>query len=77
MFQLGQLAGRGLVLEHRHSDGSWGRMEPEPEHHDPAQHDPEEGWQRGRIFVCRACEEEVRVTIPEAIAEPDELKQGA
>lgn len=70
MFQLGQLTGRELVLEHRHSDGTWGRMEAEPEHHDPAQHDPERGWQHGRVFICRACEEEVRISTPEALAGP-------
>jgi hypothetical protein len=73
MFQLGQLAGRGLVIEHRHSDGTWGRMEPEPEHHDPAQHDPEEGWQYGRIFKCKTCDEEVRL----APAEPGSGNEGA
>jgi hypothetical protein len=52
-------------------------MEPEPEHHDPAQHDPEQGWQYGRVFVCKVCDEEVRVTTTEALASPDELNEGA
>jgi hypothetical protein len=77
MFQLGQLAGRGFALEHRHSDGSWSPLEPGPEHHDPAQHDPERDWQHGRFFVCKVCGEEVRVTTTEALADPDELSEGA
>jgi hypothetical protein len=76
MFQLGQLAGRGLSVEHRHSDGTWSRMELGPEHHDPAQHDPEAGWQHGRVFICRACEEEVRIaSAPES--DPEALNEGA
>jgi len=73
MFSLGQLAGRGLVVEHRHSDGTWGRLEAEPEHRDPAQHDPERDWQFGRIFRCTRCDEEVRI----GTAEPNELNEGA
>jgi hypothetical protein len=55
------IADDSFVVEHRHSDGSWGRMEGRPEHHDPAQHDPEQGWQYGHVFVCKSCEEEVRI----------------
>ena len=72
MFQLGQLAGRGLALEHRHSDGTWSPLEPVPQHHDPSQHDPERGWEYGQVFKCAACEEEVRIS-----AEPPELNEGA
>jgi hypothetical protein len=50
-----------LRLEHRHSDGSWSRLEPDTSHHDPAEHDPERGWAKGRIYRCRACDEQVRV----------------
>ena len=59
------IADQSLVVEHRHSDGSWGRMESKPGHHDPAQHDPEAGWQYGRIFECKSCEEEVRIASTE------------
>jgi hypothetical protein len=46
-------------ISHRHSDGTWGRMEERPTHHDPAQHDPERSWSHGRIFQCTSCEESV------------------
>lgn len=72
MFQLGQLAGRGVSIEHRHSDGSWSPLELVPSHHDPAQHDPERDWEHGRVFKCKACEEEVRIS-----TESSELNEGA
>ena len=52
-----------LQLEHRHNDGSWGELEPRPSHHDPAAHDPERDWASGTIYVCRTCDEEVRVSV--------------
>lgn len=61
-----------MKIEHRHSDGSWSSLEPMPQHHDPAQHDPERGWERGQVFKCAACEEEVRIS-----AETPELNEGA
>jgi hypothetical protein len=61
MFQLGGLE-QIIRLEHRHNDGSWGRLEPRPDHLDPADHDPERDWANGRIYVCTGCDEEVRVT---------------
>jgi hypothetical protein len=67
------LADRSLVVEHRHSDGSWGRMEDTGPHHDPAAHDPEGGWQYGRVFVCASCEEEVRI----AATEPDAINESS
>ncbi|HEV8282407.1 MAG TPA: hypothetical protein VGQ02_11130 [Candidatus Limnocylindrales bacterium] len=51
-------------------------MEPQREHHDPAQHDPEQGWQNGRVFVCQACEEEVRIS-SEPESDPQSLNEGA
>jgi hypothetical protein len=72
MFQLGQLAGRGPVFEHRHSDGSWNPLEPVRGHHDPAEHDPERQWEHGQIFRCKVCEEEIRVSL-----DPSELHEGA
>jgi hypothetical protein len=46
-------------ISHRHNDGSWGRMEERPAHHDAAEHDPERSWSRRRIFRCTSCEESV------------------
>jgi hypothetical protein len=61
---LDPLGARSLrTFEHRHSDGSWGTME--PAHDDPAWHDPETGWKNGVIYVCRECDEAVRVVHPE------------
>jgi hypothetical protein len=58
------LADRSIVVEHRHGDGSWGRMEGKGGHHDPAAHDPEQEWQYGVVFRCDSCDEEVRLTPP-------------
>jgi hypothetical protein len=60
MFQYGILAG-GLKVEHQHADGSWETMDPE-EVLNPAEFDPERDWSRGHVFVCRTCEETVRIT---------------
>ena len=49
-----------LRLEHRHSDGSWSAMEPNP--HESSDHDAERSWLRRRIFRCATCEEQVAVT---------------
>ena len=51
-------------LEHRHSDGSWSSLEPRPQHHDVAEHDPEIAWAEGQIYACPTCDEQVRVNIP-------------
>jgi hypothetical protein len=48
-------------LEHRHSDGSWSRLEPRPQHHDAAEHDPERSWSGGKLYVCPTCDEQVMV----------------
>ncbi|HSK53454.1 MAG TPA: hypothetical protein VLA44_11910 [Clostridia bacterium] len=58
MFQLPSRLAE-ISLQHRHADGTWSTLE--PAHHDPAQHDPERDWSQGAIFVCKVCEEEVRV----------------
>jgi hypothetical protein len=64
----GQIAEMTLRLEHRHSDGSWGKFE--RAHHDAADHDPERSWVKGEaIYMCTTCDEVVRVTAEE---EPDE-----
>jgi hypothetical protein len=50
-----------LRMEHRHNDGSWSGLEPDTSHHDPAEHDPERAWAKGRIYRCTKCDEQVRV----------------
>lgn len=51
-----------LTVRHRHGDGSWGSMESVGRaHHDPAQHDPERDWGKGRLFRCTGCDEEIVV----------------
>jgi hypothetical protein len=67
MFQYGQLSNALFRVEHQHSDGSWGEMEPQ-DPHDPE--DPERGWQKGHIYICRACNETVRISaeLPEGEA---------
>jgi hypothetical protein len=37
-------------------------MQEQSAHHDPAQHDPERDWSRGRIFRCTRCQEAVTIT---------------
>ncbi len=53
-----------LRLEHRHSDGSWSRLEPRPQHHDATDHDPERSWADGQLYVCSTCDEQVVVRNP-------------
>jgi len=49
-----------LRLQHRHNDGSWSELEAR-EGHDPAARDPEQHWGSYRLFVCKACDEQVMV----------------
>jgi hypothetical protein len=58
----GRIAELRLRIQHRHSDGTWGSLEPTSEHHDPAAHDPEREWAEGTIYVCKACGDEVLVS---------------
>ena len=51
-----------LRLSHRHNDGSWSELEARPGH-DPAERDPEHYWGASQLFVCRACDEQVRVEV--------------
>ena len=61
---LGRLADlSSMNLQHRHSDGSWGSLEPRS-HHDAADHDQEREWATGTIYVCSTCDEQVRVVDP-------------
>ncbi len=59
-----------LHLEHRHSDGSWSRLELSP--HDSAEVDPERSWLRGTIFRCKSCDEQVVVSTDGQPAPGDE-----
>ena len=69
----GRIAEAMLDMEHRHSDGSWGRFE--RAHHDASEHDPERGWAKGKIlYSCTTCDELVRVEAPHE--EPDSASQG-
>lgn len=61
-----------LLLQHRHSDGSWSAMVEAQAHHDAAAHDAERGWRFGRIFRCTSCDEEVAVDM-----EPNEPAPGS
>jgi len=59
----GRIAEATLMIEHRHSDGSWGRFE--RAHHDAADHDPERDWAKGKIvYSCTTCDELIRVEMP-------------
>ena len=59
----GRIIEESLRLEHRHSDGTWGRFQ--RVHHDPAGLDPERDWAKGKIlYSCTSCDELVRVDDP-------------
>ena len=53
-------------LEHRHSDGTWSRLERD---HDAAEGDFERSWLSGLLFRCRSCDEQVRV-VPTSDPQP-------
>jgi hypothetical protein len=59
-FELSRLAEAQLRLEHRHADGTWGRLEARPDH-TATDHDPERDWEEGRVYACPTCDEMVRV----------------
>ena len=52
-------------IEHRHKDGAWGAMEEQSTHHGAAEHDPERGWLRQRIFRCTSCDYQVTLVEPQ------------
>ena len=56
-----RIAESALRIEHRHSDDTWGEMQEERSHHDPADHDPERGWSIRRVFRCTSCPDSVTV----------------
>jgi len=49
-------------LEHYHGGGEYHDMFEVTEAHDSAEGDPERAWNRGRIYRCTVCEDEVRVS---------------
>jgi hypothetical protein len=59
-----QLLAHSMRVEHRHSDGSWGGLEPSPAH-DAAESDPERGWPASRIYPCTTGREQVRISMSE------------
>ena len=52
-----------LHIQHQHSDGSWQDLEARP--HSSADSDPERDWAEGTIYVCKRCDEMVRVKLDE------------
>lgn len=69
----GRILEEQLRLEHRHSDGSWGKFA--RAHHDAADHDSERDWAKGKIvYSCTSCDELVRVDPPRD--EPAESHRG-
>lgn len=65
----GRVSELSLRLQHRHTDGTWGSLEPRS-HHDAADHDPERKWGSGEIYACTTCDEEVHVDTVEVPANP-------
>lgn len=60
----GRIMEAALLMEHRHDDGTWGRLERMPDH-DAAAHDPERDWAKGKtIYTCTTCDEMIRVEDP-------------
>lgn len=57
-------------VEHRHGD-SWHPMEAERTPHDASATDRERDWERGRIFRCTTCDDEIRVLPPESEPHPE------
>jgi hypothetical protein len=67
----GRMAELTLRVQHRHSDGSWGSLEPQPSSaHDPADLDPERDWSNTTLFRCKTCDEQVLVSHPDDPAVP-------
>ncbi len=64
----GRITELSLRVQHRHSDGTWGSLEPR-EHLDVADHDPERDWASGTIYVCTTCDEQVHV---ETVEDPND-----
>ena len=56
----GRTAELELRIRHRHTDGTWGAMEPRVPP-DPADRDPEREWATGTIYACTECDEQIEV----------------
>ena len=50
-----------LRVEHRHDDGTWGRLE--RREHTAVDHDPERDWANATIYQCATCDEQVRFQV--------------
>lgn len=59
-------------VEHRHSDGSLGRLVEDRPHLSSADHDPERAWDQRRIFRCVGCDEEVSIVVGDPGETPTE-----
>ena len=66
----GRISELSLRIQHRHTDGTWGDLEPSDEHHDPAEHDPEQEWGTGTLYLCKACGEGVVVSTADDPTDP-------
>lgn len=56
-------------IQHQHRDGSWAEMVEDRQHHDPADHDRERSWSKGRIFRCGSCPEVLTLIRGEGLPE--------
>jgi hypothetical protein len=66
MFRYGDLTASLFRVEHQHRDGTWSLLQPAThDPHDQAEYDPEREWDRGHVFVCPACQEKVRIEMPQ------------
>ena len=52
-------------MQHSHGHGDWHDMVEVETAPDSAESDRERDWQRGRIFRCTTCEDEIRIVNPQ------------
>jgi hypothetical protein len=62
LFRLNDL---DLRFEHSHDENDWHDMFEVPPSHAAVERDPERSWSLGKIFRCGACEDEIRVSLPD------------
>jgi hypothetical protein len=61
-----QLSGIDLArFEHHHGGTEWHDMNEVSASHSSAESDPERDWQRGKVYRCSTCEDEIRVSLPD------------
>ena len=49
-------------IRHRHSNGEWFDLAPDPSRHDPSEGDPERSWVQRMFFRCTRCDEVVSIS---------------